>query len=171
MDPPETAPRPGAPATTPGRRRKDWAEDVDDEHGNADFLMFSNIDHSHPEVRDDLMKWGEWMINDVGVDGFRLDAVQHYSWHFTRAWIDHVKQVARQKQQKPFIVGEFWMDNVGKLAQWTDRMGEGVMAFDTPLHNNFRKASLAKGRWDVDMRKIFRNTLVAARPRNAVVSC
>jgi alpha-amylase len=30
---------------------KDWAEDVDGEKGSFDYLMFSDIDHDHPEVR------------------------------------------------------------------------------------------------------------------------
>ncbi|KAJ5788902.1 CAZyme family GH13 [Penicillium psychrosexuale] len=39
-------------------QNKDWAKDVSDEHGNYDYLMFADLDHSHPEVRADIMKWG-----------------------------------------------------------------------------------------------------------------
>ena len=31
-------------------RGKSWARNVDKEKGNFDYLMFANIDHSHPEV-------------------------------------------------------------------------------------------------------------------------
>lgn len=42
-------------------QNKDWAKDVSDEHGNCDYLMFADLDHSHPEVRADIMKWGvDW---------------------------------------------------------------------------------------------------------------
>ncbi|KAJ5747008.1 uncharacterized protein N7511_008704 [Penicillium nucicola] len=37
---------------------KNWAKDVSDEHGNYDYLMFANLDHSHPEVRADILRWG-----------------------------------------------------------------------------------------------------------------
>ncbi|GAB7353980.1 hypothetical protein MBLNU459_g4575t1 [Dothideomycetes sp. NU459] len=177
IDPPEAAPRPGVDAATAVAahrpRPKGWADDVDDEQGNADYLMFSNIDYTHPQARDDVLRWGEWMVSHVGVDGFRLDAVQHYSWRFTREWIARV----RRARPGAFVVGEFWVYDVAKLVAWIQRVGpddddnddnNNVWAYDAPLLANFSRASLAKGRFDFDLRKIFRDTLVAARPRNAV---
>lgn len=29
---------------------KDWAQDVAEEFGNYDYLMFTNIDYKHPDV-------------------------------------------------------------------------------------------------------------------------
>ena len=29
---------------------KNWAQSVDKENGNYDYLMFANIDHAHPQV-------------------------------------------------------------------------------------------------------------------------
>ncbi len=52
---------------------------MDDEGGNADFLMFADLDYSHPEVCEDVTNWGKWIVNEVGLRGFRLDAVQHFS--------------------------------------------------------------------------------------------
>ena len=37
---------------------KSWDENVDDENGNYDYLMFANIDYDHPEVVDEMNKWG-----------------------------------------------------------------------------------------------------------------
>lgn len=168
-DPPETAPRPGVP-DMPGRVRKDWAQDVDGEHGNSDYLMFSNIDHRNPEVREDLMRWGQWMIKDVGVDGFRLDAVPHYSWNFTKEWISNVKRAGDEQQREVLVFGEYWMKDVIKVVRWVDRVGQGVRAFDAPLHTNFTRLSQATSKFQVDLRKVFRNTLTSARPDNAIVS-
>jgi len=39
-------------------------------------LVGADIDHSHPEARDDIIKWGKWIINEVGACGFRFDAVK-----------------------------------------------------------------------------------------------
>lgn len=152
---------------------------MDDEHGNADYLMFSNIDYTNEEVRQDVLRWGNWMVENVGIDGFRLDAVQHYSWHFAREWIQHVKDAGREKNREIFVVGEYWIGDVKKLVQWVDRMGNGVRAYDTPLLNNFSRLSLSKASglsldmkilsWDIDLRKVFRNSLVQARPEAAVV--
>lgn len=143
---------------------------MDDENGNADYLMFSNVDYTNPEVREDVLRWGQWMVQDVGVDGFRLDAVQHYSWNFTREWVNNVRNATGQQQRDLLILGEYWMNDVVKLTRWVDRVGQGVRAFDAPLHTNFKKMSQAKFKWEVDLRKVYRNTLTAARPDNAVVS-
>lgn len=38
--------------------------------------MFSDIDHSHPEVIADLDNWGEWILKETGAGGFRFDAIK-----------------------------------------------------------------------------------------------
>ena len=52
-------------------------EDVDKMFGNYDYLLFSNVYYAHPEVRQDVLQWGKWMIEETGINGFRLDAAQH----------------------------------------------------------------------------------------------
>jgi alpha-amylase len=36
--------------------------------------MFSNIDHSHPDVRCDLFRWVEWLGSQLMLGGLRIDA-------------------------------------------------------------------------------------------------
>ncbi|PSK51811.1 Alpha-amylase 1 [Elsinoe australis] len=162
-----------------GRRTKDWAIDVDDENGNADYLMFSNIDHSNPEVRQDLLNWGRWMVHDVQVDGFRLDAVQHFSLDFTRQWTKDVQAQGSTLGKDVMVVGEFWQPDARKLIGWVDDMGQQAMVFDVPLLNKFgqMKRIQPQSRWPrlrrparpaFDMRRIFDNTVVQHRPHNAV---
>jgi alpha-amylase len=57
---------------------KDWAESVDTEHRNYDYLMGADIDHRHPEASDDLCNWGVWIMKELGegAAGFRFDAVK-----------------------------------------------------------------------------------------------
>ena len=31
----------------------------------------------HPDVREELARWGRWFLETTGVDGFRLDAARH----------------------------------------------------------------------------------------------
>lgn len=54
---------------------KTWAKAVDKEKGSFDYLMFSDIDHSHPEAANDIKAWGEWIIRETGASGFRLSAL------------------------------------------------------------------------------------------------
>ncbi|PNS15146.1 Alpha-amylase 1 [Sphaceloma murrayae] len=162
------------------RRSKDWALDVDDENGNADYLMFSNIDYTHPEVRLDVIRWGRWMVEDIGVDGFRLDAVQHYSRNFTRQWIEDVQDHASSRTKDVQVIGEFWQPDARKLIAWVDAMKMHAMVFDVPLLNKFSQMKRVgtHSRWSMlrrssrpvfDLREIFKDTVVQYRPHNAML--
>lgn len=155
----------------PRRPGKGWAEDVSTMHGNYDYLLFSNIDHKHPAVRDDLMKWGEWMLESTYVDGFRLDAVQHFSYAFTREWIARMQACRRKSNASaPFIVGEVWSPDTKEILVWLDAVGQNTYAYDSPLVYNFSRLSEAVLRQDgsADLRRLASGSLVECRPRAAV---
>lgn len=163
--------------TATGRRQgKDWAPDVSSENGNGDYLMFSNIDYTHAAVRADVLAWGEWMLSHRAIAGFRLDAVQHYSWTFTAAWIRQVQRAgAQQQRDRPVaIIGEYWVGDTAKLRQWLDAMPPGVRTFDAPLLYSFARLSGADAETEsgseveVDLRRVFTGTLTEARPQAAV---
>ncbi|TKA26618.1 hypothetical protein B0A50_04726 [Salinomyces thailandicus] len=158
----------GAPQSRPG---KGWAEDVDDLHGNFDYLMFSNIDHKHPEVRQELMNWAEWMIRDTGINGFRLDAVQHCSFNFIREWVSRVQQVSQVTRGKnAMVVGEVWTGEVRRILKWLEVVGHDAFAYDSPLLYNFSRISedVRTGSVNADLRTLTRDSLIEARPQSAV---
>lgn len=143
---------------------KDWSESVDDEQGNADFMMFADVDYSHPEVQEDVKHWGEWIIKEVGpaLKGFRLDAVQHFSERFTNEWVQHVRE---RCGEEVFMVGEFWVNEVETMTKWLDAMHRKFSLFDAPLLYNFSRLSTTE---EADLRTVFDGTLVKAEPVNAV---
>ncbi|THX97898.1 putative alpha-amylase [Aureobasidium pullulans] len=140
---------------------KGWSESVDDEGGNADFLMFADLDYSHPEVCEDVTNWGKWIVSEVGLRGFRLDAVQHFSQRFTKEWIEAL----RKEHGDLFYVGEFWTGNKQDLVDWVNQMDRKFSLYDSPLLNNF--SNISKGE-AADLRKVFDDTLVQEMPVNAV---
>lgn len=162
----------GNKAAVPDRRPgKGWAKDVDDLHGNFDYLMFSNIDYTHPDAKADVLKWGQWMMDDVGVDGFRLDAVQHVSFAFMRQWIRKVQDASSKKRgASAFVVGEIWTGEINRITRWLDNVPNGTFAYDSPLLYNFSRISedVQAGSKNADLRTILRNSLVQLRPRQAV---
>ena len=159
---------------------KRWADDVDTEKGNFDYLMCSDIDHSHPEVRDDLLNWGAWMMREFPISGFRFDAVKHMSRGFVCDFVKHVREEARKKRKDAgkepidetdgpiaFSVGEFWKDSVESCLKYLGEFGdEQFSLFDAPLHYNFKEAGDAGHNYD--LRKIFDGSIVQARPIDAV---
>lgn len=140
---------------------KYWSQTVGSESGNADFLMFADIDYSHPEVIKDVTNWGKWVVEELGLAGFRLDACQHFSERFTEEWVEALNE----KYGKLFYVGEFWTSDTKEMLEYLDAMGHKFCLYDSPLVYKFSECSKTeKG----DLRKIFDGTLVQAKADSAV---
>lgn len=141
---------------------KGWSSTVDNEQGNADYMMFADLDYSHPEVQEDVKNWGVWITKELGLKGFRLDAVQHFSERFTNEWIENLRE---QCGQDIFIVGEFWVGDTKVMAEWLSKMDRKFSLYDTPLLYNFSRISTSE---KADLRKVFDNSLVQENPVNSV---
>jgi alpha-amylase len=125
--------------------------------------MGCDLDINHPEVRSELKHWGEWMLDHVGVDGFRLDAIKHINSDFFSDWIQYLENYA---QRDLFIVGEYWTYDINTLGWYAGNTAGRMCMFDAPLHNNFHRASRASGKFD--MRTILDGTLMKEMPLLAV---
>ncbi|ODN77445.1 hypothetical protein L202_04623 [Cryptococcus amylolentus CBS 6039] len=144
---------------------KHWATDVDKENGSFDYLMFADIDHSHPEAEAELNKWGKWVLQETGAHGFRFDAVKHISQSFIAQFVKHIRSGEGAKS-KAFCVGEFWHDDVDALESYLEGLGTQFSCFDSCLQDNFYQAGEAGEGYD--LRKIFDGSLVQRRPIDAV---
>ncbi|KAK0724498.1 alpha-amylase-like protein [Lasiosphaeris hirsuta] len=165
-------------------RGKEWAEDVDEELGNYDYLlvhsslggeswvetdkralhsMFADVDHRHPDVRRDLFYWAGWLRSQMKLGGLRLDAIKHYSFEFLRDFITHIQQ---HVDPNWFLVGEYWREDSEFLARYIEYMGHRISLFDVQLVTNLSKVSLLgeKG----DLRQVFDDALVVWKPNNTV---
>jgi alpha-amylase len=142
---------------------KDFETKVDLEVGNFDYLMGADLDMNHPEVKAELAKWGRWMLDSIGVDGFRLDAIKHINGDFFNEWLDHLEA---HTGRDLFCVGEYWSHNFDTLSWYLGNSGGRLNLFDAPLHHNFHKASKAGGHYD--MRTLFDGTLMKELPLFAV---
>ncbi len=142
---------------------KSFNESVDQEKGNFDYLMGCNLDIGSPDVRKELMHWGEWFWETTGVDGFRFDAVKHVSSGFFAEWLNHVREYSGRDL---FAVGEYWSGESQSLNEFIKNTEGNIMLFDLALQHNFAEAG-NQGR-DYDLRSIFDNTLVKENPGLAV---
>lgn len=142
---------------------KAFDDNVDQEMGNFDYLMGCDLDMNNPDVKKELMYWGEWFIETTGVDGFRFDAVKHVQPIFFIEWLNHLR---KHYSRKLFAVGEYWSPDIEALKHFIEITDGGMMLFDSGLHYNFANAS-KKGR-DYDLQGIFNNTLIKENPGAAV---
>ncbi|WP_017300632.1 alpha-amylase [Nodosilinea nodulosa] len=142
---------------------KTFEDKVSWELGSFDYLMGCDLDIDHPEVCGELKYWGEWMLDHIGVDGFRVDAIKHICGDFFVDWLGHLEHYA---QRDLFCVGEYWTYDLGALSWYAGNSGGRLNLFDAPLHNNFHQASKAGSSYD--LRTIFDNTVVKEMPLLAV---
>lgn len=142
----------------------DWEDMIDDEKGNYDYLMFNDIEFRNPAVRDELVKWGTWLMEQAPYDGVRLDAVKHISPKFYNEWLDRVRH---ETGKNIFAVGEYWAPGFLHLLVKYIEATEGRMSlFDSSLQHNFHTASTMGNGYD--MRQIFSETLTAVMPDKSV---
>lgn len=125
---------------------KTWNENVDDEFGNYDYLMFANIDYNHPDVRHEMIEWGKWLIDTLQCGGFRLDAIKHINHEFIK---EFTAEMIRKRGQDFYIVGEFWNPNLDACRTFLDTVDYQIDLFDVSLHYKFHEASLAGRNFDL----------------------
>ncbi|MCL6457342.1 MAG: alpha-amylase [Gorillibacterium sp.] len=142
---------------------KKWNENVDDEYGNYDYLMFANIDYNHLEVRQEMIKWGKWLADTLKCDGFRLDAIKHINHDFIK---DFSKEMVAHRGEGFYIVGEFWNSVLAHNQTFLDTIDYSIDLVDVALHYKLFAASQAGNKFD--LRTIFADTLVGSRPNQAV---
>lgn len=141
-----------------------WEEVVGHEKGNYDYLMYNDIEHRNPFVREELNKWAQWYHEQIFFDGVRLDAVKHQSPEFYKEWLTMLRS---NTGKNIFAVGEYWAPGLLPLLLDYINATEGCMSlFDASLHQNFHIASKSGDAYD--LRNIFQETLVSVRPDLAV---
>ena len=127
-----------------------------------DYLMFADLDYAHPEVQEDVKNWGVWVSNELNLNGFRFDAVKHYSEAFLH---DFINNLDANVGHDSFLVGEFWKTSTPSLQDYLSKMNHKFNLFDAPLVENFHRISTGER---ADLRQVFDNSLTQAEPYNSV---
>ena len=138
---------------------KGWNWGVSHENGNFDYLMFADIDHANEEVKNELLRWIDWFLDELNIDGIRLDAVKHIDDEFMNDFARHIKE---RQGDKFYILGEYWDNNLKANRKYMRNTEYGIDLFDVGLHFNLFEASHSEGNFD--LRKIFDDTVVASNP-------
>lgn len=128
------------------------------------MYFFYDYDQSQQDLRDTLYEWSEWLWDDVGIRGFRMDAVKHFDYSFVGDLLD---QMHDSGKDPGMVVGEFFDTNPGVLQNWINNV-EGSMdndtksaidirAFDFGLRHALKDACDAFG---YDVRNVFHAGMV-----------
>jgi len=142
---------------------KYWSKGVDNENGNYDYLMMNDIDLQHPEVINELNRWGRWVATELNLDGMRLDAIKHMDDLFIKQFLDNVRI---ERGEEFYAVGEYWKGDFDSLKRYLEMTDYKLNLFDVPLHYKMFQAS-QQGK-DFPLSNFPDETLVAKFPENAV---
>ncbi len=96
--------------------------------------------HRNPYVYGNILKYVRWMIETIGIDGFRFDFVKGYgSW--TATSIQELRIKRDGQYFKPYGVGECW-DSDRVIDDWLNATNEWsdnpIDAFDFPLRDRLK---------------------------------
>ncbi|WP_338778016.1 alpha-amylase [Metabacillus sp. FJAT-52054] len=142
---------------------KAWDWEVSTEYGNYDYLLYADVDYDHPDVVNEMKKWGTWYANELKLDGFRIDAAKHIKHSFLGDWVQSVRTSTGKEM---FTVAEYWQNNLGSLENYLNKSGNNHSVFDVPLHYNFQAASSQGGYYD--MRNLLNGTVTSKQPTRSV---
>ena len=98
----------------PGRRRSNW-----NAVKGSDYLYFSHfggsmpdLNYDNPKLQQEIFKVGKFWLNEMDVDGFRLDAARHIFPDERKAdmylWWEYFLQEMKKVKEDIYIVGEVW---------------------------------------------------------------
>jgi len=123
------------------------------------MLFFYDYDQNQQNTQDVLNTWTKWNWDNVGIRGFRMDAVKH----FPPAFITQLNTYLSSNGIAPnMFVGEYFDLGASNLRGWLDQVPSNVRVFDFALRDALKKSSDCFG---YDVRNVF-NAGVVGYPIN-----
>lgn len=125
---------------------KAWHRATNGQYYYAIFWdQMPDLNYDNPAVRDEIKKITSFWLEDVGIDGFRLDAVRYMvegdqlaDSKANHAFLAEWGQYYRSINPQAFSVGEAWTDN-GNVKKYTDTNTELDSAFNFDLSDAILK--------------------------------
>ncbi|MFT5764434.1 MAG: hypothetical protein ACI8X3_001865 [Saprospiraceae bacterium] len=141
-------------------------------NGDWDWMwFFYDYDQTVPGTANALNAWSKWLWDDVGIRGFRMDAVKHFNPEYTGDLMDYLHD---NSIDPGMVVGEFFDNNAGVLEGWVNDVESymdvdtknaiDVRAFDFSMRASLKDACDAFG---YDVRNVFNSGMVESAGSNS----
>jgi alpha-amylase len=153
-----------------GKFLRNWQSFHPSRYETWDEMTFGGMPdlcHRDPDVYTALLGCAEWMMNEIGYDGFRYDFVKGYGGWMVRA-IQEMRGLHGEASFKPFAVGECW-DSTRTIDDWLAEVNafsdNPAAAFDFPLRWNLQALC---DQYGFSLRGLTADTVMAGQPALAV---
>ncbi|HOJ00054.1 MAG TPA: alpha-amylase family glycosyl hydrolase [Anaerolineaceae bacterium] len=98
--------------------QKIWFEQGDEYYYSTFSEFMPDLNYTNPEVTQEMQNIVQFWVNEVGVDGFRLDAAKHLieegiqqaNTISTHSWYEKFRPALKQINPHALTVGEIWED-------------------------------------------------------------
>lgn len=132
-----------------------------------DFNTFSST------VESRFQDWGEWLVDEIDFDGFRMDFVRGFQEEYVADWVNNLPL---KNGSQRFVVGEYWGSD-SRIKSWVNEVashGADVDGFDFPLKSSLTGMCNGYGsgydmRW-LNNAGMVRNTAGNSLPGTSVVT-
>ncbi|MEM9917665.1 MAG: alpha-amylase family glycosyl hydrolase [Bacteroidota bacterium] len=128
------------------------------------MLFFYDYDQYRTDTQNKLYDWTTWLWNNVGIRGFRMDAVKHFDPAFVGGLMNHLDG---QGINPGMVVGEFFDGNPNSLNGWVNDVQANMNAsalqnidvriFDFAMREALKNAC---DQFGYDVRSLFNSGLV-----------
>ena len=79
-------------------------------------------------VRNEILKWGHWLYDDIGYRGWRFDYTIGYNASTVKAWVDAIGGLS---------MVEYWQNDVNSIMNYLSNVPDVTKALDFPLMYTF----------------------------------
>ncbi len=158
-------------------RPGDSGDNIDPPYNNQQFGQDISYYTDSRYMAEGLDNWGNWLTDQIGFDGFRLDLVKGITNDYTKEWFyrNNVPKpisgpdVYRPAQPLRFAVGEYFDGNLSFVQSWIDGNDRRASAFDFPLYYKLKDmANNTSGGFDMNQLAGANSSLSRQDPTKAV---
>ncbi len=111
-----------------------------------DFNGSRDLDHTSAEVQRNCKAYCQFLLQDMGYAGFRLDMVKGYGGQYTKMY--------NEASKPTYSVGEYFDGNYDLVKNWIEATGRQSAAFDFPqkfaLNEAFNSNDMTKLVWNAN---------------------
>lgn len=123
------------------------------------FSTFPDLCTTNPYVRSEILKWGQWLYDQIGFRGWRFDYTIGYNASTVKAWVDAIGGLS---------MVEYWQPDVFSIMNYLQNVPSETKALDFPLMYTFINLFSRNGNFPMKSLTVPSTSILMTDPNRAV---